>query len=778
VSVLALASVLALGAGPALGETPAATRAVPPDRAAATAVVLPPLERAVRIFDATAARQLTPRALIDELALAEVVFLGETHLDETTHRFEARVLEALAERTGDRVVLALEMFERDVQPVLDRYLVGEISEAQMRAQARPWNNYPTAYRPLIELARRHGVPVVASNVPRPLLRKIAMGGAEAYRTLPPEDARWLPRELLANSERYWRRAAGAVRGHAGQRADESAEALLYSTQSLWDNSMGEACADALAEHPGFLVVHVNGGFHSAYGDGTVHQLLARRPGTRVKTVAIWPVADLNGAAATLPSSLRGPPVADYLVLAEARAHDLDQGTFGVALEAELRYRLEVPASASDAAPVPLLIWLAAEGQRAQDAERLLTSSLGTQVATAVVEPPYPQTERDLYQAGRWFWPGRLREDTDRLTGGLEKVLAQVLRNAPVRSDRIVLAGEGAGATVVAAAMLGSKNLPARGLAIRPARNAKLRELGLPGDDLANPPRTLRVLSTPEQTSWWRQEAASLAVAGLRVTVDEEPDGSWLVAQQALRRALGLAPSPPANDARPRTILLLAHDTPRARLWARLEARARTTAGERVTIARPETLAAAIDAGVKPAAIDMASRVTIQPLWFLGEEVPAGLPDTLLATLPDGVEMGAVVRPQALADVRGLPVAPGPFGGSTVVVSLPGAGAQARAAWKALADADVIKQQHRFARLFIAELDGNPSLPEQLDQLRDQGRSNVLIVPAVYAADARTMQQLERIARGHTRGMTIHWLPGLGGELYRRSLPSTASPPAQ
>src|SRR5690349_22509367 len=46
-----------------------------------------------------------------------------------------------------------EMFERDVQPALDAYLAGRLSEKDFRAQSRPWGNYDTAYRPLIERAK-------------------------------------------------------------------------------------------------------------------------------------------------------------------------------------------------------------------------------------------------------------------------------------------------------------------------------------------------------------------------------------------------------------------------------------------------------------------------------------------------------------------------------------------------------------------------------------------------------------------------------------------------
>ena len=91
------------------------------------------------------------------------------------------------------------------------------------------------------------------------------------------------------------------------------EARLTSTQSLWDNAMGEACALALERHPGHAVVHVNGAFHTAYWDGTARQLELRAPNAKIVTVAI--------STAGSPSSvmLSGRPIADYVVLAERRA---------------------------------------------------------------------------------------------------------------------------------------------------------------------------------------------------------------------------------------------------------------------------------------------------------------------------------------------------------------------------------------------------------------------------------------------------------------------------
>ena len=113
----------------------------------------PPLHRAVSVRHGRTGEVLSFDAFLDALARADVVFLGETHIDETTHRVELAVYEGLLVRRKGKVVLAMEMFERDVQPALDGYLAGRIDEAAFLSRARPWKNYRTGYRPLIEKAR-------------------------------------------------------------------------------------------------------------------------------------------------------------------------------------------------------------------------------------------------------------------------------------------------------------------------------------------------------------------------------------------------------------------------------------------------------------------------------------------------------------------------------------------------------------------------------------------------------------------------------------------------
>src|ERR1044072_7439866 len=75
------------------------------------------------------------------------------------------------------------MFERDGQPVLDDYLSGRISEDRFLAASRPWPRYTTDYRPLIEFAKAHQIPVIASDVPRRIASDVSKTGMSVVERL-------------------------------------------------------------------------------------------------------------------------------------------------------------------------------------------------------------------------------------------------------------------------------------------------------------------------------------------------------------------------------------------------------------------------------------------------------------------------------------------------------------------------------------------------------------------------------------------------------------------
>ncbi|RYG42296.1 hypothetical protein EON79_19190, partial [bacterium] len=81
------------------------------------------------------------------------VYLGESHATEPHQRTEAEVVEALA-KSGRKIAVGVEMLTRPVQPVLDRYISGEIDEATFLTEADwkgQWGFDFKFYRPLFQV---------------------------------------------------------------------------------------------------------------------------------------------------------------------------------------------------------------------------------------------------------------------------------------------------------------------------------------------------------------------------------------------------------------------------------------------------------------------------------------------------------------------------------------------------------------------------------------------------------------------------------------------------
>lgn len=253
-----------------------------------------------RVYDTKRKRIVDFETMTARLAQADLVFLGEQHNDPRTHQLQAAVLEGVARRRSGPIVLALEMFERDVQGTLDGYLAGTVPESTFLATSRPWPNYPTDYRPMVEFAKANRWPVVAGNVPRRYASQVARRGLAAVDSLPPAERAFVARDLACPRDAYWERFKGVMgdmSGHGTPMSAEQVEAMVwrtYEAQCIKDETMGEAVAAAhLAA--GALVIHANGSFHSDYRLGTVDRAQRRAPKARTMVVSFVPVADLDAA---------------------------------------------------------------------------------------------------------------------------------------------------------------------------------------------------------------------------------------------------------------------------------------------------------------------------------------------------------------------------------------------------------------------------------------------------------------------------------------------------
>jgi uncharacterized iron-regulated protein len=249
--------------------------------------------RAIRTANGT---QLT----IDDIAAQSMhvgyVFFGEQHDDPETHFAELTLLDALSRR-GANVVLSLEMFERDVQPLIDEYLVGRLPESEFLARARPWPNYTADYRPLVVLARARGWPVVAANVPRPVANAVSRQGLAALDSLPAASRAHVASDIQCPRDAYYDLFAEQMKGHSAPGTTEDMNRAMtdryYEAQCVKDETMAESIVAARARAgANAIVVHFNGAFHSDYSFGTVARVMRRAtPRAGHLVISAIPVAD-------------------------------------------------------------------------------------------------------------------------------------------------------------------------------------------------------------------------------------------------------------------------------------------------------------------------------------------------------------------------------------------------------------------------------------------------------------------------------------------------------
>ncbi len=214
------------------------------------------------------------------MARREVVLLGEHHDAADHHRWQLQTLAAL-HVLRPRMVIGFESFPRRVQPALERWIAGALSEKAFLEESeweKVWNLPPDLYMPLLQFARINRIPIVALNVNRELTRAISEKGWE---DVPDSQKEGVTRPAPATDaykdylfEIYKEHPRAQKRGSDTPQRTDSEFLNFVDSQTTWDRAMAEAMAKRLggtvAEQP--LVVGIMGGGHIRHGYGVPHQL--------------------------------------------------------------------------------------------------------------------------------------------------------------------------------------------------------------------------------------------------------------------------------------------------------------------------------------------------------------------------------------------------------------------------------------------------------------------------------------------------------------------------
>jgi uncharacterized iron-regulated protein len=208
-----------------------------------------------RILELEGGQEITFTELIANLEETRVIFMGELHDHPGHHQAQLAVIQALLD-AGQEVTIGLEMFQRDDQEILDRWVAGELSREEMEeAYHRNWQWWPL-YQPLFEVARREGNQMLALNVSREITAQVAREGFDSLTPEQMQEIGFVTCRVDPAYEQFIRRTLGA-HGHLDFDFQHFCEAQL-----VWDTAMATRLGQYLDEHPQATVVVLAGSGHA------------------------------------------------------------------------------------------------------------------------------------------------------------------------------------------------------------------------------------------------------------------------------------------------------------------------------------------------------------------------------------------------------------------------------------------------------------------------------------------------------------------------------------
>ena len=229
--------------------------------------------------------------MIHKLAKYDIVLMGEYHNNSMAHWLELQVAKQLYATVGNKMIVGAEMYERDNQNALNRFLSNQIDDKKLGEEARLWKNHTTDYLPVLLFAKDKNLPVIATNIPRKYASEVAKKGIDSL-ILNPTEQSWvvkLPFEVSLETPGY-QEMFKMMGDHAGSKAMN-----FVAAQAIKDATM----AESILQHwqPEKLFFHFHGDFHSKQFGGIYWYLKKANPNLNIAVISL---AESDNSQLSLP----------------------------------------------------------------------------------------------------------------------------------------------------------------------------------------------------------------------------------------------------------------------------------------------------------------------------------------------------------------------------------------------------------------------------------------------------------------------------------------------
>jgi uncharacterized iron-regulated protein len=256
--------------------------------------------------------------LVEKLSDKQVVYIGETHDQYQHHLNQLAIIKGLHTKHSD-LAIGLEFFFQPYQSALDRYIGGEIDEAELIRETDYFNRWRfdyRLYRPIFRFAKEQGIPLVALNIEREITDQV---GREGIESLSDELKQRIPSRIDRGNEAYRSRLKSVFEAHPHREGSDFER--FIDVQLLWDEAMAQRAAEWIKANPeGHLVVLAGAG-HLIYGHGVPSRVARRVDVNQAIVLNVNSTTELNSE------------LADFLILANDNPLP-PSGKLGVFLDVE------------------------------------------------------------------------------------------------------------------------------------------------------------------------------------------------------------------------------------------------------------------------------------------------------------------------------------------------------------------------------------------------------------------------------------------------------------
>lgn len=203
--------------------------------------------------------------IVKNLEDKKVIYVSESHTNFGHHINQLRVIKELY-KNNENIAIAMEMFQKPFQTVIDNYINHKISLNEFLKQTeyfQRWRFDYSLYKPIIDFAREKRIPIIAINIDRSITKKVSKKG---LLSLSEHEKKLLPKNIDQSNQVYKKELESVFKEHQppANTHHKTVQANLdyyYQSQLIWDEVMAENINEYMQAHPNKTMVVIAGSGH-------------------------------------------------------------------------------------------------------------------------------------------------------------------------------------------------------------------------------------------------------------------------------------------------------------------------------------------------------------------------------------------------------------------------------------------------------------------------------------------------------------------------------------